>query len=137
MKLSPIKLVLISAGWVSLALAFVGIFLPLLPTTPFVLLAAFCFSKSSERWHRWLLTQPRMGPLIRNWEQYGSISKQAKWMATMLIVGIFSFTLTFVAFGNLVKAILLLIATGVLVFIWTRPFPPYDKGMQAPMGLIE
>ena len=50
------------AGAMALALGVIGIFLPVLPTTPFVLLAAYCFSRGSERWERWLLEHPQLGP---------------------------------------------------------------------------
>ena len=121
---SPLKLALIFIGWISLALGFLGVFLPLLPTTPFVLLAAYCFSKSSPKLHQWLMNQPRLGPLIQNWEQYGSISKQAKVMATVCMAIVFPMSLFVMGIGLLWKGILGLLAGGVVWFIWSRPLPP-------------
>ncbi len=112
-----------ASGWVSLILGIIGIFLPLLPTTPFVLLAAYCFSRSSERLHSWLINQPRLGPMIQNWEQHGSISQSAKITATVLIVGLFSFSLVFLSLSALIKSALICTGAGVLAFIWTRPVP--------------
>jgi hypothetical protein len=111
------------SGWISLILGIIGIFLPLLPTTPFVLLSAYCFSKSSERLHSWLINQPRLGPMIQHWEQHGSISQGAKVTATALIVSLFSISLVFFALSILVKTALICTGAGVLTFIWTRPLP--------------
>jgi len=68
-------------GLTALALGTVGIFLPLLPTVPFYLLAAFSFSKSSERLHNWLLNHKIFGPDIRNWNEKRVIRRRAKLMS--------------------------------------------------------
>jgi uncharacterized protein len=73
------------AGGSSLLLGFVGIFLPLLPTTPFVLLAAFCFSRGSQRCEAWLLNHPRLGPLIRDWRATRAIPLRAKQIAIAMM----------------------------------------------------
>ena len=74
------------AGGVSLATGIVGIFLPLLPTTPFVLLAAFCFSRGSSRCERWLLEHRHFGPMIRDWRTDRSVPLRAKQLATLTMV---------------------------------------------------
>ncbi|MFT3663457.1 YbaN family protein [Piscinibacter sp.] len=77
-----------AAGFASLALGIVGIFLPLLPTTPFVLLAAFCFSRGSERFETWLLAHPRFGPMVADWRARRAVPRRAKQLAwTMMSVG--------------------------------------------------
>lgn len=79
-------------GFVFLALAVVGVFLPLLPTTPFVLLAAGCFAQSSERMHRWILRNPTFGPMITDWDEKRCVSCRIKVIAitSMTVVGGFS-----------------------------------------------
>ena len=76
-------------GFVFLALAIVGAFLPLLPTTPLVIVAAACFARSSERWHRWILNNPTFGPMIQVWEERRCVSCRVKVIAitSMLLVG--------------------------------------------------
>ena len=63
----------LSFGFIALALGMAGAVLPLLPTTPFILLAAFCFARSSRRFHNWLLNHRTFGPMIENWRQEGAI----------------------------------------------------------------
>jgi uncharacterized membrane protein YbaN (DUF454 family) len=68
-------------GVLCMATAVVGIVLPLLPTTPFVLLAAYCFSRGSQRYEHWLLAHPRFGPVVRNWRENHAVPLGAKRLA--------------------------------------------------------
>ena len=79
-------------GFCFVGIALLGVVLPLLPTTPFVLLAAACFARSSEKWHRWMLANDTFGPMIRNWEKNRCISCRVKLIAiaSMVIVGGYS-----------------------------------------------
>jgi len=81
-----VRWLLIVAGALSLALALVGMVLPLLPTVPFLLLTAACWSRASPRWHRWLLARPRLGPVIARWERERTVPRRAKLTAIALIV---------------------------------------------------
>jgi len=82
------RLLWVLAGIASLALGIIGIFVPLLPTTPFVLLAAFCFARGSTRCEAWLLNHPRFGPMVRNWRDHHAIPLRAKQLAwTMMALG--------------------------------------------------
>lgn len=119
----PLRLIMLVIGWVSLALGVLGIFFPLLPTMPFVLLAASCFSKSSPRLHSWLLSQPLLGPMIQNWLREGSISQNTKVTATVFMIGLFGCSFLFFPFSTFRTIFLVCINTGVLFFIWTRPVP--------------
>lgn len=83
---TPLKRwVLMAAGLVSLVLAVLGVLLPGLPTTPFVLLAAACFAKGSPRLHRWLVNQKHLGPMVRDWEAHRSLPLRIKWLSTTLM----------------------------------------------------
>ena len=120
------KYLFLSIGLICMALGFLGVFLPILPTTPFMILAAFCFSKSSERLHNWLLERPHIGKLILDWQNDGVIRKKAKVASTLVIVPLFSYTLIFVQVSIFVKVLLVLIGLGVLYFIWSRPSTPKE-----------
>ena len=74
------------AGAASLLLGIVGIFLPLLPATPLVLLAAFCFARGSPRVEAWLLAHPRFGPMVRHWRDERVIPLRAKQLASVMMV---------------------------------------------------
>lgn len=104
-----------------LALGVVGLFVPLLPTTPFVLLAAFCYSRGSERLHRWLTAHPRLGRPIRDWQRDGVIRPRAKWVSTALIVVSLSYPIVFQELPVAVKVVAGLVGVAVLGFIHTRP----------------
>lgn len=114
----PIFLV---GGILCVALATLGLFLPLLPTTPFLLLAAWCFSHSSERLHGWLRGQRVFGPILRDWEEQGAIRLRVKWLASLLIVLLVSYPLAFGSMPLLLKAIAGATVAAALLFVWTRP----------------
>ncbi|ETW95926.1 MAG: hypothetical protein ETSY1_28640 [Candidatus Entotheonella factor] len=111
----------IAAGWLCLGLGFLGIFLPLLPTTPFALLAAFCFSRSSTRLYRWLLAQQTFGPIIRDWNQHGVIQPHIKWLSIVMILLMIGYPVCFGPLSLGIKLVLIIIAVGVISFIISRP----------------
>ncbi|HXD35452.1 MAG TPA: YbaN family protein [Rhodanobacter sp.] len=76
---------LIGGGAVSLLLGLIGLLLPVMPTVPFLLLTAACWSRASPRWHRWLLSLPRLGPAIARWERERSVSRRVRWTALGLV----------------------------------------------------
>ncbi|KFN44999.1 YbaN family protein [Arenimonas oryziterrae] len=75
----------ITSGLLALALGAIGIVLPVLPTVPFVLLAAYCFSRGSQRWENWLLNQPTLGPMVRDWREHRAVPLRAKQLATVMM----------------------------------------------------
>jgi uncharacterized membrane protein YbaN (DUF454 family) len=121
MKAKISQSLFLSLGLISVTLGIIGIFLPILPTTPFAILAAYFFSKSSVRLHTWLLNQKTLGPVIRDWEANGVIRFKAKVLATAMMTVLFSYTLVFVKVSLLIKGIVAFIGLSVLTFIWTRP----------------
>ncbi|OYU20329.1 MAG: hypothetical protein CFE34_00365 [Rhodobacteraceae bacterium PARR1] len=109
-----------TGGAVALALGAVGIVTPLLPTVPFMLLAAFCFARSSQRLHDWLIHHPKLGPPIRDWQRSGAISPKAKRLATLSIAAAFGVSVL-LALPLWVLAVQAAVLAAVLVFIWRRP----------------
>lgn len=112
------------AGWTALALGTVGVFLPLIPTTPFILVAAWCFSKGSERMHRWLLEHRRFGPMVRDWERYGVIRLRAKVLATAVIVPLVGYMALFTDAPTWTVVVTILLALSGLGFVWSRASRP-------------
>ena len=110
---------LFSFGILSLVLAVIGAFLPLLPSVPFVLLSAWCFFKSSDKAYQKLLRQPYLGDAIRHWEQTRSISRRAKIMAITMILVSSTFMWMKVEILWLKISVSVFLA-GVSVFIATR-----------------
>ncbi|WP_050996143.1 YbaN family protein [Catenovulum agarivorans] len=118
-----VRISLIVAGWVSLALAVAGVVLPVLPTTPFVLLSAGCFAKSSPRFHQWLLRQKYFGQMIRDYQAYRGIQKQTKIRAISLIW--LSMTISALIIGKVwLAAMLFSIAICVSLYLWRMPNAP-------------
>lgn len=107
-------------GLICIALAMVGVILPLLPTVPFLLLAAFFFARSSERLHNWLLSHPTLGPPIEDWQARGAINPKAKKIATLSIVAVFGISLV-VGLKPAILIIQAVVLSCVLIFIWSRP----------------
>jgi uncharacterized membrane protein YbaN (DUF454 family) len=109
-------------GHTSLAIGFVGIFVPLLPTTPFVLLAAVCYSRGSERFHTWLHRHPRFGPMIHQWRENHAIDIRSKVIATVMVV--LSIAYSVYRLDPPWNVVALLIGATVLTFILSRPSAP-------------
>ena len=83
-------------GFLFLGLGIIGMFLPLLPTTVFILMAAGCFAKSSPRWHSWLLANRTFGPIIKNWEEHRCISCKSRRIAVLSVILFGGYSVVFV-----------------------------------------
>ena len=121
------RLLLIAIGWGSVVLAVIGIFLPLLPTVPLLLLAAACFARSSERFYHWLVTHPRLGPLISDYLNGQGIPLRAKFYAIGLLW--LSISLSVLLWVPLlwVDLQLILIGTGVTIYLLRLPLAVADE----------
>lgn len=113
----------LAAGGLFLGLGLLGVVLPVLPTTPFMLLAAGCFAKSSPRLHGWLVNHPTFGPPIRNWEENGAISRRAKRLAVGSMAAVLVGSVAAGAPWKLLLAQVTLMAIGA-GFVLTRPDGP-------------
>jgi uncharacterized membrane protein YbaN (DUF454 family) len=121
-KLKLVKTLLLVAGTFSLALGAIGIFLPILPTTPFLLLSAACYLRSSERMHKWLLGNRWFGEYIRNYQEGKGIPMKTKMLAmTMLWVAIIYSTIFALDEILIAQVALLLIAFGVSIHLIRLP----------------
>jgi uncharacterized membrane protein YbaN (DUF454 family) len=117
------RLLWIIAGLVCLVIGIAGTILPFVPGTLFLIVAAFCFARGSQRLHDWLVNHPQLGPVIRDWQQHGAIRRPAKRMAMVAIV--LSIVLAFVLGAPLwALGFQALALAGVSIFILTRPEGP-------------
>ena len=117
------KLLWITLGWLSVGLGIAGAVLPILPTTPFMLLAAYCFARSSPRLHAWIVNHPTFGPPVRNWQSHGAITRRAKLLATGSMVAVLGISLALGLRWEVV-AVQAVAMLGAATFILTRPDPP-------------
>ena len=115
-----VRAAFVAAGIAALALGVIGIFVPLLPTTPFLLLASACFLRGSERMHRWLLSHGRLGAYIRAFEEGRGIPRRAKIVALGLLWISVAHAAT-ALLGGIAAAALVLLAAGVTVYLLRLP----------------
>ncbi|MEM8694488.1 MAG: YbaN family protein [Pseudomonadota bacterium] len=110
-------------GLIALGLGMIGAVLPLLPTTPFLLLAAFAFARSSPRLAAWLDRHPQFGPMITNWREHGAISRRAKTGAMILLLMTPAVSVALRLSWTII-AVQIVILSFVATFILTRPDAP-------------
>ncbi|HAR63117.1 MAG: DUF454 domain-containing protein [Candidatus Margulisiibacteriota bacterium] len=115
------KAILIVVGTLSLIFGILGIFLPLLPTTPFLLFSAWCYLRSSHKLYKWLISRPYLGRYILNYREGKGIPLQAKSFTLLLLWVTMSSTILFVVPNIFGKIALLIIALGVSVHIMRIP----------------
>ncbi|MEO8530907.1 MAG: YbaN family protein [Deltaproteobacteria bacterium] len=110
-------------GSLALVLGAIGVVLPVLPTTPFVILAAFCFGKGSPRVERWLMETRLFGPMIKDWRAHGAIKLKYKIMGAVLMGAVFLMSLATGVKTRvlIVQAVCML---GASAYVWTRPSGP-------------
>ena len=111
----------LAAGTAALALGLLGIFLPLLPTTPFVLLAAACYARGSRRFYDWLLAQRTFGPIVYEWQQHRSIPYRTKITAIVLMSLTLATSIVFFVKPLWLKAALAVMGVGLAVWLYRMP----------------
>ncbi|MBT3333194.1 MAG: YbaN family protein [Rhodospirillaceae bacterium] len=127
-----IRYTMLALGFVCTVLGIVGIILPVMPGTVFLLIAAWAFSRSSERLHLWLYHHPRFGRTIRDWQQYRAIPMRGKVLAITMMSA--SFTYVTISYSPNWLVPTLVAATLIPVAIWiaTRPTRPYGAPETSP-----
>jgi uncharacterized protein len=114
-------------GMGATACAVAGVLLPLMPTTPFLLLAAYAFARSSPTLHDWIVTHPRFGPAIADWQTHGAIARRTKAVAVsaMLLTLLGSWM---AGFGGRLLLLQTAVLCGAALFILTRPGAANERG---------
>jgi len=107
-------------GWIAVVLGLIGVLLPVLPTTPFMILAAFLFTKGSPKARAWLIDHAHFGPHIQNWEASGAIAPRAKRAAVLAMSGVLLVSLV-LGLPWWVIAVQAVCMGGAAAFILTRP----------------
>ena len=116
---------LFTLGWLLFGLGFVGVFVPVLPTTPFMLLALWCFSRSSDRFHEWLYTHKYFGPPLQSWQEHRVVPLKAKFIAISFMIGSLVYVFMFSSTPVWAQALMSVSMAFGAWFILTKPsFPP-------------
>ena len=118
---SVLRWLLFACGWLSVALALLGLFLPVLPTVPFLLLALACFSRSSDRFHTWLVEHEQLGPLVRPYLAGAGMPLKAKVKAILLVWASILLSTFFLIERLWLQILLPLIALGVTLYLLRLP----------------
>ena len=119
----PVRLMLIVLAVVCVALGLIGVVVPGMPTTVFILIAAWAAARSSPRMSRWLYAHRLFGPMLRNWDAGGFVARRVKWIAsgTMAASGVIVWL---TVHNPWTRAIALGSMAMVLCWLWCRPEPP-------------
>ena len=119
------KPVYLALGWLSVAVGIIGVFLPVLPTTPFLLAAVWFFNRSSPEFAERLRTHPTFGPTIRRWQDHGVIPLQAKVLAISMMAATSVYLARFSSAPGWAAAAAILVMMGAGFYVITRPsWPP-------------
>ena len=117
MENTALRGILIFSGTISLAVGIVGVFLPILPTTPFLLLSAACYTKGSKRFYSWLINNRYLGNYIKNYQEGNGIARNAKIATVSMLWTTMLFSIFFVVSISIIRFILIAIALCVTAHI--------------------
>ena len=115
------RYLIMALGYLSLGLGILGSFLPILPTTPFILLAAYFFSKSSKKHYLWLIRIPRFGKVISDWNENGVVSTNSKIICVLTMTSVAIYIIFLTKLTIFIKAFITLTLFSVGLFVTTRP----------------
>lgn len=115
------RFVYLGLGWFFVALGIIGAFLPVMPTTIFLIIAAWCFARSSPELEAWLLAHPLFGAPLRNWRERGAISRRAKILACTMIALSYGMFLHFSQPGPRLAVLVLALMAAPALYVATRP----------------
>ena len=114
------RIILISLGWLCVGLAFVGVFVPGIPTTIFLIIALWAFTKSSKKLRHWLLNHKRFGPILNNWQQHKVVPRRAKIL--MVVLMSLAVILFYYSLQSLILTIgLIIILVSVAIYVISLP----------------
>ena len=114
------RTILISLGWLCVGLGFVGVFVPGIPTTIFLIIALWAFTKSSEKLRHWLLNHKRFGPILNNWQEHKVVPRRAKIL--MVVLMSLAVILFYYSLQSLILTIgLILILVSVAIYVISLP----------------
>ena len=116
----------VTGGWVCIGLAVLGAILPILPTTPFLLLASWCFYRGSPRIHAWLHRSQWFGPTLDDWHHYHGVRRSLKHRAILMVLAVTVTTLFFNSLPWYIQYLVIGLVAGGLYTIWTVPTLPDD-----------
>ncbi len=124
-----IRLFWLTLGVGALVLAILGIVLPLLPTTPFLLVSVFAFARSSPKLHTWLVSHPQLGPPIHEWHREGAIDRRTKIVAVLVMMAAFGLSLA-LGVSTTVLIIQALVLSAAAAFVISRPVPSSRRDVE-------
>lgn len=127
----PARWLLLALAALCLVLGIVGLLLPVMPTVPFLIVSAWAASRSSPRLHRWLMSHPRFGRQLRDWNEHGVVPRKAKWITAVMMAGS-AISMLVIAPGRLIPWVLALITCMaiVLAWLWRRPERPAEPAQE-------
>ena len=126
-----VRWILICCGWCSILAGVIGVFLPIVPTVPFLLLSAACFARSSVRFHTWLLDHKLLGTLVRDYQDGSGIPLRAKQMAIGMIWVSFSTSAFLFETDVWIRILLFAVAAGITLYLLQLPTClPVGKGIE-------